>query len=103
MVAAVAIFFMTFALVGLATGMGAIYPRFNAENMTQVAGSYGGIAFMVVAVLFILVEIALVAWPSSIYLWHDYRRAPLPPRLGCPWAWPSGPRSPRRSSFSGRP
>ena len=42
--AAVAIFFMTFALVGLATGMGAIYPRFDAENLTQVAGSYGGIA-----------------------------------------------------------
>ena len=45
---------MTFALVGLAAGMGARYPRFNAENLTQVAGSYGGIAFMVLAVLFIL-------------------------------------------------
>ena len=45
---------MTFALVGLAAGMGARYPRFGAENLTQVAGSYGGIAFMVLAVLFIL-------------------------------------------------
>ena len=35
----------------------AAIPRFNAENLTQVAGSYGGIAFMVLAVLFILVEI----------------------------------------------
>jgi ABC-2 type transport system permease protein len=76
---AVAIFFMTFALVGLATGMGAIYPRFNAENLTQVAGSYGGIGYMVLAVLFILVETALLAWPSSIYLWHDYRGIPVPP------------------------
>ncbi len=57
---AVAIVFMTFALVGLAAGMGASYPRFAAENLTQVAGSYGGIAFMVLAVLFILVEIALL-------------------------------------------
>ncbi|HUG52194.1 MAG TPA: hypothetical protein VMR21_01275 [Vicinamibacteria bacterium] len=76
---AVAIFFMTFALVGLATGMGAVYPRFGAENLTQVAGSYGGIGYMVLAVLFILVEVALLAWPSSIYLWHEYRDLRVPP------------------------
>jgi len=76
---AVAIVFMSFALVGLATGMGAVYPRFNAENLTQVAGSYGGIGFMVLAVLFILVEVALLAWPSSIYFWHEFRGVRLPP------------------------
>jgi len=75
---AVAIFFMSFALVGLATGMGAIYPRFNAENLTQVAGSYGGIGYMVLAVLFIVVEVALLAWPSSIYLWYQFREVTLP-------------------------
>jgi len=77
---AVAIFFMSFALVGLATGMGAQHPRFNAENTTQVAGSYGGIAFMVLAVLYILVMIALLAWPSSLYLWHRFRELPVPAR-----------------------
>ena len=77
-VGAVAVFFMAFALVGLATGMGAQYPRFNAENTTQVAGSYGGIAFMVLAVLYILAMIALLAWPSSIYLWHRFRETPVP-------------------------
>ena len=76
---AVAIFFMTFALVGLATGMGAMYPRFNAENLTQVAGSYGGIGYMVLAVLFILVEVALLGWSSSIRLWHEYRGIAVPP------------------------
>jgi ABC-2 type transport system permease protein len=75
---AVAIFFMTFALVGLATGMGAQHPRFNAENTTQVAGSYGGIAFMVLAVLYILAMIALLAWPSSLYLWHRFREDSVP-------------------------
>src|SRR3954452_10372865 len=54
LVAAAAIAFMSLALVGLAAGLGARYPRFNAENPSQVAGSYGGIAFMVVAVLFVL-------------------------------------------------
>ena len=69
---AAAIAFLTVALVGLACGMGARYPRFAAENLTQVAGSYGGVSFMVVAVLLILVTVGLVAWPSSEYLWHEY-------------------------------
>ena len=77
-VGAVAIFFMSFALVGLATGMGAQHPRFNAENATQVAGSYGGIAFMVLAVLYIVAMIALLAWPSSLYLWHRFREDSMP-------------------------
>ena len=55
-----AIAFMTLALVGLACGMGAQHPRFGAENVTQVAGSYGGVAFMVLAVLYILVTVALL-------------------------------------------
>jgi ABC-2 type transport system permease protein len=77
--APVAIAFMTLALVGLACGMGAEHPRFSAENLSQVAGSYGGVSFMVLAVLFILVTVGLLAWPSSVYLWHDYHRLPLPP------------------------
>ena len=75
-----AIGFMALALVGLACGMGAQHPRFDAENVTQVAGSYGGVAFMVLAVLYILVTVALLAWPASVYLWHEYRGLPLGPR-----------------------
>ena len=75
---AVAIAFMTLALVGLACGMGARHPRFAAESPAQVAGSYGGVAFMVLAVLFILAVVALLAWPASIYLWHEHRLLPLP-------------------------
>lgn len=74
---AVAIVFMSFALVGLATGLGARYPRFAADNPSQVAGSYGGVAFMIVAVLFILVMIGLLGWPSSVYLFSLVRNRPL--------------------------
>ena len=66
-VAAGGIVFMTFALVGLATGLGARYPRFGADA-TQAAGSYGGVVFMILAVLLIIVTIVLLGWPSSIYL-----------------------------------
>ncbi len=76
-VAAVAVAFMAFALVGLAAGLGARYPRFAADNPSQVAGSYGGVAFMVLAVLYVLLMIGLLGWPSSLYLVAQTRNRPL--------------------------
>jgi ABC-2 type transport system permease protein len=74
--AAAAILCMSFALVGLGVGLGARYPRFGADP-TQVAGSYGGVAFMVQAVLFVLVTIVIVGWPSSIYVFRHARGLPM--------------------------
>ena len=76
-VAAAAVVFMSLALAGLATGLGARYPRFAADNPQQVAGSYGGVAFMILAVLFVIVMIALVGWPTSLYLFAAVRNIPL--------------------------
>jgi len=75
-VAAAAIFCLAFAFVGLATGLGARYPRFGADA-NQVAGSYGGIAFMILAVLLIIVMVILVGWPSSVYLFRNVRGLPF--------------------------
>ena len=75
-IAAVAIVFMSVALVGLAMGLGARYPRFGAD-VSQVAGSYGGVAFMLQAVLFVMVMIGLLGWPSSLYLLHQTRGTPF--------------------------
>ena len=66
-VAALAIVLLTFALVGLAVGLGARYPRFGADA-SQAAGSYGGVMFMILAVMLIIIVIALIGWPSSMYL-----------------------------------
>jgi ABC-2 type transport system permease protein len=71
-VAAVAVVFMTVAVVGLAVGLGARYPRFDADA-TQAAGSYGGVAFMVLAVLYVVVIILLIGWPSSMWLFSRLR------------------------------
>ena len=71
-VAIVAVGLMTFALVGLATGLGARYPRFGADA-TQAAGSYGGVAFMVLAVLYIIVMIVMLGWPSAMWLFSRLR------------------------------
>jgi ABC-2 type transport system permease protein len=75
-VTAGAIVFMSFALVGLATGLGARYPRFGADP-NQAAGSYGGVSFMILAVLFVIVTIALIGWPTSIYLVRRFRGLPI--------------------------
>jgi ABC-2 type transport system permease protein len=77
-VAAMAIVCLSFALVGLATGLGARYPRFTADNPSQVAGSYGGVAFMILAVLVIIVTIVLFGWPSTTYLYYQVRHRPVP-------------------------
>ena len=77
-VSAVAIVFMSAALVGLAVGLGARYPRFGGDP-SQVAGSYGGVAFMMQAVLFVMVIIVLLGWPSSLYLMRQVRRVPITP------------------------
>ena len=70
--AIVAIAFMTVALVGLAVGFGARYPRFGADP-TQAAGSYGGVSFMVLAVLYVIIMVALLGWPSSMWLFSRLR------------------------------
>jgi ABC-2 type transport system permease protein len=75
-VSAVSIVLMSFALVGLATGLGARYPRFGADT-NQAAGSYGGVAFMILAVLFIIVTIVLLGSSTGLYIFKRLQQAPL--------------------------
>jgi ABC-2 type transport system permease protein len=81
-VTALGITFMSFALTGLATGLGARYPRFSADNATQVAGSPGGVAFMIAAVSYIISMVVLLGWPSSVYLFRMSRILVRPFRTG---------------------
>ena len=58
---------------------GNIWIWIGADNATQVAGSPGGVGFMIAAVLYVLVVIVLVGWPSSLYLFHQVRPRPYSP------------------------
>ena len=49
-------------------------------NPTQIAGSYGGVAFMVLAVLYLLTMLALLLWPALTYVGHAFSGLRLPPR-----------------------
>jgi ABC-2 type transport system permease protein len=57
------IFFMTFGIVSLGIGVGAIYPRFRVENAAQIASGFGGFFYMILSLTFIGGIVILEAWP----------------------------------------
>lgn len=59
---------LTFAIAGLAVGFGTLYPRFETENAAQIPTSFGGLMFMMTAVLVIGGVIYLEARPVYGYL-----------------------------------
>jgi len=68
--AAVIILLMTGALTGLGVGLGAMYPRFEYDNVAQTAASPGGILYMVLSLGFIGVILMLAARPLYVHLYR---------------------------------
>ena len=58
----------TFALSALALCFGALYPRFDTENAAQIPTSFGGLVFMMSAVVLLGVVLVLEATPVLGYL-----------------------------------
>ena len=77
---AVTILFVTFGVVGLGIGMGAAFPKFKFENVTQIAGSSGGLLYMMAASTFVATVLFLEAFPAYFYLSAHYRGVPLDSR-----------------------
>lgn len=71
------ILFVTFGIVGLGVGMGATFPKFKFENVTQIAGSSGGLLYMIATTTFVAVIMFLEALPVYLYLNASYRGVPL--------------------------
>jgi ABC-2 type transport system permease protein len=59
----VSIIVMTFAISSMALGFGAVFPKFDTENMAEIPTSFGGMLFMMTATAYLGVVIALQAWP----------------------------------------
>lgn len=51
------------AIVGMAVGLGASHPRFEAADSTEVAAGYAGFLFMVLSALLVLFAVIVLAWP----------------------------------------
>ncbi len=54
---------MTFGITSLGIGTGAVFPRFKYENAAQIPTGFGGIVYMLLAMLFIGMVVILEAWP----------------------------------------
>ncbi|HXY54987.1 MAG TPA: hypothetical protein VEM40_10000 [Nitrospirota bacterium] len=59
----VTVFMMTFGITSLGVGLGAVFPKFKHENVAQIPTGFGGIVYMIIAMMFIGVVIVLEAWP----------------------------------------
>jgi len=75
--AAVIILLMTCALTGLGVGLGAMYPRFEYDNIAQTAASPGGILYMVLSLGFIGAILMLAARPLYVYLYRKFLLQPV--------------------------
>ncbi len=84
----VTIFFMTFGIVALGVGLGAVYPRFNAENVSQISSGFGGIVYMIISMAFIALVIVLEARPVYVIFMARLNRITLTP---WEWAWTLSP------------
>jgi ABC-2 type transport system permease protein len=59
---------VTCALTALALGFGALYPNFDTENAAEIPTSFGGLLFMMAAVLYLGAVVVLEAWPVYQFL-----------------------------------
>jgi ABC-2 type transport system permease protein len=73
----VTIFFVTFGIVGLGIGMGALYPRFKVENAAQIVSGFGGAFYMILSMFFIGMVVILEAWPVHTLLMAELHRRAL--------------------------
>lgn len=70
---------MSFAVVGMALGFGALYPRFTIENPAKIAVGFGGVLYMIVALLMIFAVVVIEAYPTFIYLESTLTGKPVSP------------------------
>jgi ABC-2 type transport system permease protein len=64
---------ITFALTALALGFGALYPNYDTENIAQIPTSFGGLLFMMAAVIYLAGVVILEAWPVYLFLNSRFR------------------------------
>lgn len=62
-----AIFLFSLCLTSMGMGFGAVFPKFNASNNADIATSYGGIIYMIFAVIYIGISIVVLAGPVHLY------------------------------------
>jgi ABC-2 type transport system permease protein len=59
---------VTFALTSLALGFGALFPNYETENVAEIPTSFGGLLFMMAAVIYLAGVVIVEAWPVYFFL-----------------------------------
>jgi ABC-2 type transport system permease protein len=59
---------LTFAISAMALGFGALFPRFDTENAAQIPTGFGGMVYMMSAIVLLGLVLALEATPVMGYL-----------------------------------
>ncbi|MEK9505902.1 putative ABC transporter permease subunit [Gaopeijia maritima] len=59
---------ITFALTALALGLGALFPNYDTENVAEIPTSFGGLLFMMSAVIYLGLVVLLQGWPVYRFL-----------------------------------
>ena len=56
----------TYALTGMGVGLGATDPRFHEDNPARIASGVGGVVFMLLGLLYLVVVVSLLSRPLSV-------------------------------------
>jgi ABC-2 type transport system permease protein len=68
LLSAVTVLLMTFGITSLGIGIGAAFPRFKYENIAQIPTGFGGLVYMMLAMLFCVLIVMVEALPLQMYL-----------------------------------
>jgi ABC-2 type transport system permease protein len=66
-VSVIGILFITIGVVGMAVGMGAMYPKFDYENVSEISGGTGAILFIISSLIYIGLVLVLGARPMYVH------------------------------------
>jgi ABC-2 type transport system permease protein len=67
LVSFVGVFLVTLGLVGMGIGLGAVYPSFNHDNVSEIPTGTGGILFMTLSLGFVGLVLMLVGRPMYVH------------------------------------
>lgn len=74
---------MTLGIAALGLCLGSIYPQFEHENAAKIPASFGGVVYMILAVMLIGANVVLEAWPLWVVMFAALGSRPLtPPEIG---------------------
>lgn len=73
----IGVFLITLGLVGMGIGLGAVYPSFNHDNISEIPTGTGGILFMTMSLGFVGLILMLVGRPMYVHFNEKFLLKPL--------------------------